>query len=152
MRSREAIVCRAEARARTPARPGRLSPPRYSVGVPASRSATTTAAAALTALSGLGFAGVGVAVVASRWAVFSVGVAVVLIVYALLVLAIAVLLWRQRRQVFGAAVAASLLHLLVLGNLAAGDHRVLFLTLALVPLAALGCLLATPTRRDLGRG
>jgi len=130
---------------------GTVPPRRYSVGVPSSRSATTAAAAALTGLSGLGFAGVAVAVLATRWAVFSVGIAVVLVVYALLVLTIAVLLWQRRRQVFGAAVAASLLHLLVLGNLAAGDHRALFLALALVPLAALGCLLVAPTRRDLGR-
>ena len=124
----------------------------YSVGVPEPRTATTTVAAALTAVTGLGFAGIGVAVLATRWAVFSVGIAAVLIVYALLVVILAALLWRRRRYGYGAAVAASLLHLLVLGNLAAGDHRLLFVALAMIPLAALGSLLAAPTRRDFGRG
>ncbi len=125
--------------------------PRYSVGVPATRSRTTAAAAALTAVSGLGFAGTAVAVIVSRWAVFSAGVAVVLLIYAVLVLMIALLVWQRRRSVFGAAVAASLLHLLVLGNLATGDHGALFAALAVIPAAALVCLLLAPTRRDFRR-
>ncbi|MDA8439521.1 MAG: hypothetical protein M0Z51_11805 [Propionibacterium sp.] len=117
----------------------------------ASRSSSTAAAAALTVLAGLGIAAVAVAVLATRWATFSIGIAVVLLVYAGLVILTAALVWRRHRLGFGAAVAASLLHLMVLVNYAFGDHGALFAALAIVPVATLACLLVPTTRREFGR-
>ncbi len=123
----------------------------YSERVPASRFSTTAAAAALTALAGLGIAGVAVAVLATRWATFSLGIAAVLLIYAALVIVSATLLWRRQRFGFGAAVAAALLHLMVLANYAFGDHGALFAALAVVPVATLVSLLVPSTRREFGR-
>ncbi len=123
----------------------------YSERVPASRSSTTAAAASLTALAGLGIAAVAVAVLAARLATFSIGIAAVLLVYAALVVLTATLVWRRHRLGFGAAVAASLLHLMVLANYAFGDHGALFAALAIVPVATLVSLLVPSTRREFGR-
>lgn len=126
-------------------------PSATTAAVAVARPLAAALAAALTVLSGLAFAGTGVAVLVARRALFSAGVASMLLVYGALVAALGLMLWRLRSLAFGGTVACSLLHLLVLVNLARGSHTALFWILCVVPLSTLVCLFTPASRQALGR-
>lgn len=111
-----------------------------------------TLAAVLTLGTGIAFVVVAIAVMIARQAIFSAGVAVMLALYGVLVTCVGALLWRRAPMAFGAGVTCSLIHTLVLINLARGDHGLLFGLLAVVPVVALVCLFTPAARRDFGRG
>lgn len=116
------------------------------------RPAPLTVASVLTLGTGIAFVAVAIAVMIARQAIFSAGVAVMLAIYGLLVTGVGLLLWRRAPMAFGAGVTCSLIHTLVLVNLARGDHGLLFGLLAVVPVVALVCLFSPAARRDFGRG
>lgn len=108
-------------------------------------------AAWLTILSGAAFVVVAIVVLVVRQAVFSVGVSVMLALYGVLVLLVGSMLRRRNPVSFGAAVTCSLIHTLVLVNLAHANHAFLFGPLCLVPIIALVCLFTPAARVALGR-
>ncbi len=108
----------------------------------------------LTALTGLAITGIGVGTLIANSKTFGQGVAAVLVGYGAMLIGIAWAVVRRQSWALGLVVAASLLHLMVVGSFLTTDDRAQFIgSLIVAPfvLAAVATSVLAVGRRELDR-